>query len=103
MSCVLSFLRGRVFCCARGCALFSWLPTLGVDPKTGHLRRQPPSTYAVTEYVASYIGGNAGMPVAQYNSSQPSRLRPFSLPRIGLSTGLLGNGNDTTACGHPFS
>ena len=40
---------------------------------------------------------------AQYNSSQLSRLRPFSLPRIVLSTGLLGNGNDTTACGHPFS
>ena len=40
---------------------------------------------------------------AQYNSSQLSRLRPFSLLRIVLSTGLLGNGNDTTACGHPFS
>ena len=47
----------------RGCALFSWLPSVGADPKTEHFRRHPsPSSYSVTEYVATYIGGNAGMP-----------------------------------------
>ena len=40
---------------------------------------------------------------AQYNTFRLSRLRPFSIPRVGLSTGLIGNGDDTTACGHPFS
>ena len=63
-----------------------------------HFRRQPASTYAVTEETLGCL-----LYCAQYNSSQLSRIRPFSLPRIGLSTDLLGNGNDTTACGHPFS
>ena len=60
VSCVLSFLCGRFFCCA-GIVLFSWFPSVGADPKTEHFRRQPPSTYAVTEYVATNIGGNAWM------------------------------------------
>ena len=87
------------------CGSFLPFVSRATDPETEHFRRQPPSTYAVTEYAATYIVETLGclLYCAQYNSSQLSRLRPFSLPRIGLSTGLLGNGNDTTACGHPFS
>ena len=104
------------FCCSclRFCAgrwvvstvrVFPSLCFTGADPETEHFRRQPPSTYAVTVYADTYIVGTLGclLYCTQYNSSQLSRLRPFSLPRIVLSTGLLGNGNDTTACGHPFS
>ena len=92
VSCFLSFLRGRVFLLCRGCAFFSWLLSVGADPKTEHFRRQPPSSYSVSEYVATDIGGNAGMPIVF--------LTFVHSPRIGLSTGLLENGNDTAACGH---
>ena len=51
------------FSAVPGCALFSWFPSVGGDPETEHFRRQPPSTYAVTGYAATYIGGNAGMPI----------------------------------------
>ena len=104
------------FCCPclRFCAgrwvvstvrVFPSLCFTGADPETEHFRRQPPSTYAVTEYAATYIGGNAGLPIVLCTVQFFSAFSPSSIlaSRIVLSTGLLGNGNDTTACGHPFS
>ena len=43
----------------------SFLPFVSRAPtqETEHFRRQPPSTYAVMEYAATYIGGNPGLPI----------------------------------------
>ena len=105
VSCSLSFLRGRVFCCA-GVVLFSlgflpWAPTQ--KPSTLESNLQVRTRLRSTWLLALVETLGCLLYCAQHNSSHLSRLRPFSLPRIGLSTGLLGNGNDTTACGHPFS
>ena len=103
------------FCCSclRFCAgrwvvstvrVFPSLCFTGADPETEHFRRQPSSTCVVTEYAATYIGGNAGLPIGIVHSTIPLSFLTFvHSPRIGLATGLLENGNDTAACGHPFS
>ena len=79
------------FCCL--CLLFCagrWVvstvrvfPSLcftGADPRTEHFRRQPPSTYAVTEYAATaYIGGNAGLPIVLYTVQFFSGFSPSSI------------------------
>ena len=63
------------FLLIRGGALFSWFPSVGAD----HFGNQPPSTYAVTEYVASYIGGNAGMPIVLRTVQFLSSFSPSSI------------------------
>ena len=47
--------------------------------KTEHLRRQPPSSYSVSEYVATYIGGNAGMPIVFCTVQFLSAFSPSSI------------------------
>ena len=78
------------FCCSclRFCAgrwvvstvrVFPSLCFTGADPETEHFRRQPPSTYAVTEYAATYIGGNAGLPIVLYTVQFFSSFSPSSI------------------------
>ena len=76
LSCVLSWSH---FLLCRGCAPFSWLPSVGADTKTEHFRWQPPSTYAVTEHVASYTRGNAGMPTVLCTVQFLSAFSPSSI------------------------
>ena len=67
------------FLLCQGCVFFSWFPSVGADPENGHLRRKPPSTYAVTEYVATYIGGNAWMPIVLCTIQFLSAFSPSSI------------------------
>ena len=78
------------FCCSclRFCAgrwvvssvpVFPSLCFTGADPETEHFRRQPPSTYAVTVYAATYIGGNPGLPIVLYTVQFFSAFSPSSI------------------------
>ena len=59
--------------------VFPSLCFTGADPETEHFRRQPPSTYAVTEYAVTYIGGNAGLPVVLCTVQILSAFSPSSI------------------------
>ena len=59
--------------------VFPSLCFTGDDPETEHLRRQPPSTYAVTEYAATYICGNAGLPIVSCTVQFFSAFSPSSI------------------------
>ena len=78
------------FCCSclRFCAgrwvistvrVFPSLCFTGADPETEHFRRQPPSTYAVTVYAATYIRGNAGLPIVLCTEQFFSAFSPSSI------------------------
>ena len=108
MSCVLSFLRGRVLCCA-GAVLFS----LGFLPRAPTQKKQKRALWEATPKFVCGAGARGYLhwwkrwdAYCIVNSTTPLSFLAFVHSRfrvLGFPPGLLGNGNDTTACGHPFS